>query len=75
MDKNDHPDWTRAATAKLFLLERELAARWRISPRTLQRWRARKVAPTHHILGRRVLYAMEDVEDAEDAARSEEPEA
>ena len=64
-----HPDRTRAAEAKRFLIERELAARWRTSTRTLSRWRANGVAPPHHVIGRRVLYAIEDVEAAEADAR------
>lgn len=42
--------------------EEELAQRWRISPRTLQRWRRLGRAPAHLLLGQRVLYRCEDVE-------------
>ena len=69
MNTPTHPDRTRATEAKRFLIERELAQRWRISQRTLSRWRANGVAPAHHLIGSRVLYAIEDVETAEADAR------
>jgi len=43
-----------------YLTEGELATRWRISPRTLERWRRAKVGPAW-----RVLYHVEDVRDYE----------
>ena len=64
-----HPSRTLATEAKRFLIERELAARWRVSTRTLSRWRANGIAPAHHVMGRRVLYAIEDIEAAEGDAR------
>lgn len=42
--------------------EDELAQRWRISLRTLQRWRRRGRAPAHLSIGRRVLYRCADIE-------------
>ena len=47
------------------LREDELALRWRISPRTLQRWRSEGRAPPHLQFGQRILYRREDVEDFE----------
>lgn len=44
------------------LREDELALRWRISPRTLQRWRWKGRAPAHLQLGQRILYRHADVE-------------
>lgn len=44
------------------LREDELARRWRISPRTLQRWRSKGQAPAHLLIGHRVLYRQGDVE-------------
>jgi Helix-turn-helix domain len=48
--------------------EDELAARWQIAVRTLQRWRRAGDAPPHLLLRRRVLYRQSDVE-AFEAAR------
>jgi hypothetical protein len=43
------------------LLQAELAARWRISARTLERWRWQRVGPPHLKIGGRVVYRLEDV--------------
>ena len=40
---------------------RELAERWRMSVRTLDRWRAESYGPGWLALGGRVLYRLEDV--------------
>lgn len=40
----------------------ELARRWRISPRTLERWRWQRVGPRYLKVGGRVLYRLEDIE-------------
>ena len=40
----------------------ELAKRWTISPRTLERWRFLKTGPYHLKIGGRVVYRVEDVE-------------
>lgn len=40
----------------------ELAARWTISPRTLERWRWAGEGPQFIKLGGRVVYRLEDVE-------------
>ena len=50
-----------------FLLERELAERWRISVRTLQRWRGEGSGPAFLRLGRRVAYRLSDIESFEAA--------
>lgn len=42
--------------------EDELALRWRISLRTLQRWRRQGRAPAHLLIGHRVLYRWADVD-------------
>jgi hypothetical protein len=44
------------------LREEELALRWRIAGRTLQRWRRQGRAPAHLQLGQRILYRLCDVE-------------
>jgi hypothetical protein len=40
----------------------ELARRWKLSPRTLERWRWLGTGPTYIKVGGRVLYRLEDVE-------------
>jgi Helix-turn-helix domain len=47
----------------------ELARRWRISPRTLERWRWLKKGPAYIKLGGRVAYHHEDVAAFEQAQR------
>lgn len=54
-----------------FLQQKELAARWRVSPRTLERWRWRKTGPTFIKIGGRVIYALADVEAYERRRRAE----
>jgi hypothetical protein len=40
----------------------DLARRWRISERTLERWRWLKQGPTYLKVGGRVVYRIEDIE-------------
>lgn len=40
----------------------ELSRRWKISPRTLERWRWQKVGPRYLKVGGRVVYRLEDIE-------------
>lgn len=40
----------------------DLAERWRISERTLERWRWLKLGPAYIKIGGRVIYTLEDVE-------------
>ena len=44
------------------LKQRELADRWNISPRTLERWRWVGEGPQFIKIGGRVVYRLEDVE-------------
>ena len=53
------------------LTQDELAKRWRISPRTLERWRWLRLGPQYLKIGARVVYALEDVENFESAKRAE----
>jgi hypothetical protein len=46
----------------LYLNQEELARRWKISPRTLERWRWLGRGPEHHKIGGRVLYRVELIE-------------
>jgi hypothetical protein len=47
----------------------ELSRRWSISPRTLERWRWRRMGPRYIKIGGRVVYRIEDIE-AFEAARA-----
>ena len=40
----------------------DLARRWNVSPRTLERWRWLKQGPRYLKVGGRVLYRLEDIE-------------
>lgn len=44
-----------------YLLEAQLAARWGISRRSLQRWRQMQLGPSFLRLGGRIIYALDDV--------------
>ena len=50
------------------LNQAELAFRWRISPRTLERWRWSKTGPVYLKIGGRVIYRLEDIETFEKAS-------
>ena len=45
--------------------QRDLANRWRLSPRTLERWRWERIGPTFLKIGGRVVYRLSDIEDFE----------
>tara|TARA_R110002167_G_C12707254_1_gene655249 strand:- start:76231 stop:76467 length:237 start_codon:yes stop_codon:yes gene_type:complete len=47
---------------KPFINQDELADRWHLSPRTLERWRWEKTGPTYLKVGGRVLYRLSDIE-------------
>ena len=57
-------DITRSASLQEpgLLLQAELASRWRLSVRTLEKWRSTARGPRHLKLGRRVYYRLEDIE-------------
>lgn len=59
---------------RIYLLESELADRWRLTRRTLQRNRKARVGPPFLKLGGRIVYPIEGVESFEQNARHE-PEA
>jgi predicted DNA-binding transcriptional regulator AlpA len=50
-----------------YVTQAELAERWRISPRTLERWRVIGQGPRFVKLGRRVVYRLSEVEAHEAA--------
>jgi hypothetical protein len=45
----------------MHLNQNELADRWRMSPRTLERWRWLKMGPRYIKVGGRVIYCVDDV--------------
>jgi predicted DNA-binding transcriptional regulator AlpA len=53
----------------VFLREEELAKRWRVSPRTLQRKRQDRSGPPWLKLGGRIVYDMEDIQAWERRSR------
>jgi predicted site-specific integrase-resolvase len=53
---------------RLRLTQRDLADRWQISTRTLERWRWSGAGPRYLKIGARVIYRLEDIE-AFEAAR------
>lgn len=50
--------------------ETEVAKRWKISPKTLQRWRTDRYGPTYVKLGKNVRYRSEDIEAYEISQRA-----
>lgn len=50
---------------RMVLHEQELAERWGLSVKTLQRWRCMALGPRFLKLGTRVAYRLEDVEQYE----------
>jgi hypothetical protein len=51
------------------LTQTDLARRWRISPRTLERWRYLRFGPNYVKVGNRIVYLLADVEAYEEAHR------
>jgi len=47
----------------------DLAIRWKISPRTLERWRYDGDGPAYLKLGSRIVYRLEDIETHEEKVR------
>lgn len=47
------------------LLQNDLARRWGISPRTLERWRVTGKGPRFLKVGKRINYRLDDVESFE----------
>lgn len=45
----------------IWLTTAELAKRWRMTTRTLERWRAEPYGPTWHHIGGKILYLQDDV--------------
>ena len=68
------PRGTRSSTddrPPAFVSERQLARRWGVSMRTLQRWRAEHYGPAFMRIGGSIRYALDDVLRFEAAMRSD----
>ena len=64
------PEPTRPVAGPVrHLTQLDLARRWRISPRTLERWRSLRQGPAYLRLGAVVVYRLEDVEAFEATQR------
>ena len=57
-----------AQTSPAFLTPAELAARWKLTPMTLRRWRHAGKLKTHHLLGRGIRFSMAEIERIENEA-------
>jgi len=51
--------------SKTFLNQEQLARRWHLSPRTLERWRWEGIGPHFVKIGGRVVYNLADIEEYE----------
>jgi hypothetical protein len=49
----------------LFLNQKQLAERWLMSERTLERWRCQGIGPAFVKLGGKVVYHLTDIEEFE----------
>ncbi len=56
-------------TSPIWLTVAELAERWRMTTRTLDRWRAKRSGPAWHHIGGKVRYQFDDVLTYEDRRR------
>ena len=63
-EPNRHPD-----EAERHLTQLDLARRWRLSTRTLERWRWLRYGPAYLRLGKVVVYRLEDVQAFEASQR------
>ncbi len=63
-EPNRHPD-----EAERHLTQLDLARRWRMSTRTLERWRWLRYGPAYLRLGKVVVYRLEDVKAFEASQR------
>lgn len=48
-----------------YLTQRALELRWKISGRTLERWRAEDYGPAWYVLGGSIRYRLDDIEGFE----------
>ncbi len=59
---DDFANEEKAKMSETCLNQIDLARRWKISPRTLERWRWLREGPRYLKLGGRVLYRVADIE-------------
>ena len=60
---------TMIPSSPIWLTTAELAERWKLTERTLERWRAERYGPCWHVLGGSIRYALAEVEAFETRAR------
>lgn len=53
------------SVAQVYLTQRDLCLRWRLSGRTLERWRAEDAGPAWYVIGGSIRYRLEDIEEFE----------
>lgn len=58
-----------APSGPVWMTPAELAERWRMTTRTLDRWRAEGYGPAWHHIGGRILYRCDDILSFEDRHR------
>lgn len=61
-------------SGRVFFTTKELASRWRISPRTIEGWRDKGIGPVFVKIGNRVRYHIDVIERAEREWSSVNPE-
>ena len=71
MSKHHSSAGRRDGTAVRHINQRQLAERWDVSVRTLERWRSECKGPPYLKLGGHVAYRLSDVEAYEEAQRKE----
>ena len=71
MSKHHSSAGRRDGTAVRHINQRQLAARWDVSVRTLERWRSESKGPPYLKLGGHVTYRLSDVEAYEETQRKE----
>lgn len=62
-------DYMPKKTQPRFLNQRDLADRWQVAEKSLERWRYEGKPPIFTKINGKVLYAMEDIEDLEQISR------
>ena len=57
------------SSKKEFLTTKELADRWRVTEKSVLKWRKEGKAPPFYTIHNRILYKLADVEELEEAKR------
>ena len=57
------------SSKKEFLTTKELADRWRVTEKSVLKWRREGKAPPFYTIHNRILYRLADVEELEEAKR------